>query len=83
MKRNKKGKECRTVFPIFSWLYCEKCKKEFRREKGYVYEYARWREYVCSDCGKNPRDAYLLHKELYAEKKSRRTPPSPTPPLKR
>jgi hypothetical protein len=49
------------IYPRFFWKYCEKCKKEFRREWGWranlVFMETRYDEYVCAECAPTKLDA--------------------------
>lgn len=71
-------------FTFFKWSLCEKCKKEFRREKGWRFSAApffggvgTWR-YVCGNCfaEKDRVHKYAINREYIT---NRPCPPSKIP----
>lgn len=82
MKKDETPSVSRCV-PIFIWEKCDKCKKEFRREKGwknyggpYVNNIGQFR-YLCQDCGPDKKTA----QEYFKNRKIER--PLPPPPMQR
>ncbi len=71
------------TFPLFSWLKCDSCKKEFRRELGWRYlsgpfhgRSGIWK-YVCKDCVPSKEDAHLYALKQKLPLKPKAPPPSP------
>jgi len=62
MKRDPKPKyePLRGYFSIFFWQKCEVCGKEFRREKGYWFEWFGKDLYLCGDCCKSKDHARAI-----------------------
>jgi hypothetical protein len=63
--RDIRNKCVRSVKPWFTWLFCEMCRDEFKREKGWSYsEYIGGEHrtplmhYVCASCCPTKDDAY-------------------------
>jgi hypothetical protein len=73
-------------FPIFFWVQCACCKKDFRREKGwrwlsgpYVNGAGRWK-YICSECAPTREVAAFRAKSMQGPPLARPAPP-PNPPI--
>lgn len=52
----------------FTWLECEVCHSEFRRERGFMYE-ERWcsryyQKYICAACGYHSEDFVYVNQYI-------------------
>lgn len=74
-----------TVYPLFSWLKCEFCGNEYRREKMYQYvAYGRFFNYSCQHCSvsiSHCNDQIDYRRQLVMSKRPEapRGPPPPPP----
>lgn len=74
-----------SMFPLFFWYQCNKCKKEFRREKGWraldlpVKNHMHTVYHLCNSCAPTRKiaDEYFLSKKHLKDFRSKRptTPP--------
>lgn len=65
-------------WPLFFWYQCQKCKKEYRREKIWQVENEnpKWGfTIICSHCASNPRQAFDITTQIFDEIKRNRKPP--------
>lgn len=80
MKRKAKSraKDTYSIWTLFEWLFCELCKKEFRRERGWRVHLRRNSTplYVCNTCASSALEAEKKSIEYF--KLTR--PPAPKAP---
>lgn len=77
-----------SMFPLFFWYQCNKCKKEFRRERGWraldvpVHSLAYTVYHLCNSCAptREIADEYFLSGKHLKEFRGKRPTPSPAPP---
>jgi hypothetical protein len=77
-------------YSYISWYKCEKCKKDFRREKGYSVcigpyhgGFGRW-VYLCGTCCPTEERAHLYGINMeYMPDGRTKPPPPPAPPRRR
>jgi hypothetical protein len=75
-------------FGLFRWKQCCKCKKDFRREKGFCFytgplKRGKW-YYLCSTCSPTwDRANELALAGCYIPPKPKYRPPPPPPPTRR
>lgn len=89
MKREtkKRYQDLNSFFPLLFWYTCTKCKKEFRREKGWrgltgpwLSGVGQWR-YLCRECAPTREDAdnFFLNDRWMIPPPTKRPAPPPPP----
>lgn len=74
------------TYPIFTWQFCQCCRKEFLREWGWKYVYAfgvriACYHYICHACGEDSKEyaGDLAYRLKYQVRKRPTTLPVPPP----
>lgn len=69
MKREPRSKtKVFKSYPLFSWVYCDNCRKEFRRMWGWRHKIgpnynSHW-VYLCSNCTQKKEDAQRMFRRV-------------------